>query len=218
MIDVVMPNNNEAELVNMAKELGYDSLCFLYEKTVKRRKYDIPVYYGILVEGFDEVRRFRKERDLIFVKSGDKDREIIEKSKVDAIFDLEDNKLKDRTHFRSSGLDHVMARFCHEKEKTVVVNFKTLLAAGLLRRAVLIGRIMQNIRLMRKYGFNMTIVSFAKSVKEMRSAHDFHSLLVSLGMHPSEAKKGMGALERIAKKNIFRRSERYIAEGVEYVD
>lgn len=31
MLDIVFPKNNEEEFIDMAKKLGYLSLCFVYE-------------------------------------------------------------------------------------------------------------------------------------------------------------------------------------------
>ena len=50
------------------------------------------------------------------------------------------------------------------------------------------GRIMQNIRLCRKYNVSMVFASFAEAKWEMRSAKDLMSFAVLLGMTPKEAK------------------------------
>jgi len=107
--------------------------------------------------------------------------------RVDIIFNLETGKMKDFMHHRASGLNDVFAKQAKANKISICFNI------GLLKsnKDVILGRMMQNVRICRKYKINMILSSFATNEYEMKGTSDIKSLGVILGMHPSEAKKAL---------------------------
>ena len=133
----------------------------------------------------------QKKVDLVITKSSDNDRRIIEKTNADLIFDFEEKAKKDFIHHRNSGLNQVLCKLLREKDKIVCFNFNTVLKSKGMLRAQLIGRMMQNIRLCRKYNVKTIIASFAEKPYDIRSCPDLKSVFISLRMHPKEAKDSL---------------------------
>ena len=111
------------------------------------------------------------------VKSSERDRNLIEKKQVDGIYDFELNEFKDKTHYRESGINQVIAKLMSTNKVEYIINFQTLLKANPLRRANIFGRIMQNLRICKKYKVKVGIYSFASNPMELRNPKDMEALL-----------------------------------------
>jgi len=188
--DIVFPKNNEQEFIKLAETLGYDELVFVHsdEKKFYNKKGKLKITNALLCDP-KKVQSCRKKADLILVQSSTDDRFVIEKSKADLVFGFEAIAAKDKTHQRVSGLNHILCRFAAQTNKKLGFDFNMLLNAR--NKAILIGRMKQNIKLCRKYKVKTVIASFAKTPLEMRSPNDLQSFFVKLGMHPAEAKKSL---------------------------
>ncbi len=199
-IDIVFPNNNEDEFIALTPKLGYNALCFSYKfdrnkidkykESIKNKqsKTKLKLYLGILAD-FNEINKAKKHADLVLVQNSEKNREVLEKSKADILFDLETQNRRDFIHHRASGLNQVLCKLANANKKTIAFSFNSILNSK--NRAQLLGRISQNIRLCRKYKVKTLISSFAKNPFEMRSVYDLINLFVVLGMHPREAKDSL---------------------------
>lgn len=202
--DVVFPNNNEDEFISIATKLGYNALCFVYEfdrnkidkykELIKNEqsKTKLKLYLGFLVY-FNEINKAEKHAELILVQNSEKNREVLEKSKADLLFDLETQNKRDFIHHRASGLNHVLCNLANKNKKIIGFSFNSILNSK--NRWQLLGRISQNIKLCRKYKVKTLIASFARNPFKMRSVSDLISLFVALGMHQKEAKDSL--------RNIF---------------
>jgi RNase P/RNase MRP subunit p30 len=151
------------------------------------------------------------------VESSDSDREVLESGRADMIFNLENQKRQDFLHHRNSGVNHIHAKLASDNTVTLGFSFTNILQEK-KRRARLIGRIMQNIRLARKFKTKTVFASFAKSPYAMRAWRDMISALQVFGMTPESAKKSLEETARISEKNRKQKSENYIAEGIRIVD
>ena len=58
-------------------------------------------------------------------------------------------------------------------------------------RGQILGRMMQNVKICRKYKTKMIVFSFAENKKEMRDVKDLISFGRVIGMTPGEAKKSV---------------------------
>jgi len=116
-------------------------------------------------------------------------RNFFESKKTDIITSLETSLTKDKTHFKDSGLNHVLCKLAKKNNIAIAFNFNNILNAK--KQYIILGRIRQNIMLCRKYKIPMIIVSFANTSFEMRNPKDFISLGISLGMNPIEAKNAV---------------------------
>ena len=189
MIDFVFPDGNEEKFIEMAARLGYDSLCFVYDKETDVSRYKnskIKIYYGIIHKN-----KYKIKPDFVLASSSEADRGLIEQRKANIIFGFEESFKKDKMHQRFSGLNHVLAQLMHDKNVAYGINFNTILKSGPAVKAVILGRIRQNIALMRKYRLKTALASLANDPFEMRSPHDLASFAVSLGMHPKEARDSL---------------------------
>ena len=91
-------------------------------------------------------------------------------------------------------------KFAKENRVIIGINFSDILNSSGVERANILGRIMQNIRLCRKYKVDMLTASFATDPFEMRSAKDLLSFNISLGMEPGVSKRALTIASSLSKK------------------
>ncbi len=190
MIDFVFPQNNEKEFIEIAKKLGYGSLCLVYSlKSFKPKKIksDLRIKYGVLVEE-KNLRKFNKpkEVDFVLVKCNDNTRRVIEKNKDLIVFGFDEDNKKDLIHQRRSGLNHIICNLAAKNNIKIGFSFSSLLNVNEKKRNILIGRIVSNIKLCRKYKTKIVIGSFTSKPYEMRALNDLVALFSTLKLHPSE--------------------------------
>ncbi len=170
MKDYVISNGNEKEFVEMAEKLGYSELVFVSDSP-KNIKSKIKI-------------SFTKS---VFKSNILKDRNLIESKKASLIYEFEQDKMKDKSHFRSSGMNHVLANLMKEKKVSYGISFSQILNASKEVKALLIGRIVQNILLCRKYKVPVVVASFARNPHEMRDSRDLIALARTLGLNDYKA-------------------------------
>jgi hypothetical protein len=171
MKDYVIANGNEKDFIEMAERLGYSELIFI---------------------GNADVTRFKSKLKLssskrIFKSNPEKDRSLIESKKAEMIFEFEQEKRKDPMHFRSSGMNHVLANLMKEKNVAYGLSFSSVLNASREERARILGRMMQNLRFCRKYKVKTVVASFARNPHEMRDHKDLVAFAKTLGLHDYKA-------------------------------
>jgi len=226
MIDLVFPQKNEKKFIKIAERLGYKGLCFVYNfssditsKTLLikdlQKTTAVRLFLG-LQAAQKNIQKAKKLSDFVLVKSvPEQDQHTLEKLKPDILFDLELSLKKDHLHFRNSGLNQVLCSLANKHNVTVGFSFSSMLYSK--NKPQLFGRIMQNIKLCRKYKVKTVFASFAQKPMEMRAAHDLIAFAVVLGMHPSEAKASLNNGLDIIKQNQKRKSPSYISEDIEIV-
>lgn len=212
MIDIVMPKNNEEMLIKMAERLGYAGLCFFYERIDSGK-------VGI-VEKLQKKTKLRlsigsfSSSDVVFGDISARDAEELAKSNhVDVLVGFESLGMKDRFNQRSSGLDPVLCKLMSEKKKVYCIDFGRILSLDKNSRAVVFGRIRQNLMLCRKYKIKVAIASFASEPLKMRNPLDLSSLLAALGH--DEGKRPLEVIEERAIFNRKKREGKIVMEGVE---
>ena len=182
-LDVVIPNKNEMEFIEMAKKLRYKKLIFLYESEkdfFQTTDLKIEIVNGIICKGEDV---FKYKSKGIFVAldalelGKERIRKAFEKFKPNLIFNLEELEAKDPLHFRAAGLDEPSAKLAAENAILIAFNFSNFLNAPAEKRALLLGRLAQNARLCRKYRANYFIATFAREPLEMRNPRDLACFL-----------------------------------------
>ncbi|MEK6952336.1 MAG: RNase P subunit p30 family protein [Nanoarchaeota archaeon] len=135
--------------------------------------------------------RFYTFKDFKIEVGGDdnKNRKIVENKKVDIFLSPEKTRTKDFMHSRDSGLNQVLCKLARKNEITVGFNFNDILKSR--NRSLILGKMIQNVELCRKYNVKMVILSGAKNRYELRSAKDLVSFGRVIGMTPGEAKKAL---------------------------
>lgn len=169
-IDYVVPNKNEQEFIDMAIELGYKELVFLYNlKDFKITKFDtkLKIDFGIICNS-NEIAKAKNKSKIVVVKCNDNVRQIIEKS-PSLIYGMEDHNNSDFIHHKNSGLNQVLAKLMATKKVSYAVNFNDLIKGD---RVKLFSRIKFNIKLCKKYKVNIIIASFANNSYKMKGKKD----------------------------------------------
>lgn len=164
--DYVIASGNEKEFVLMAERLGYSELVFIGNADVIKLKSKLKLSCSKRIYRSD----FKKDRNLI------------ESKKADLIYDFEQASKKDSMHFRSSGLNQVLLKLMKEKNVSYGLNFSQVLNASKQEQPKIIGRIMQNIRLCRKYKVPVVVGSFASNPFQMRDYKDLMAFARTLGL------------------------------------
>ncbi len=109
--------------------------------------------------------------------------------KTDILVNVEKYRGKDSFHYRNSGLTHSVCMLAKKNRVAIGFSFSDILQSK--QRALLLGKMMQNIRLCRKYHLQMVFASFARNKHEMRDPKDMVAFARVLGMSPGEAKEAL---------------------------
>lgn len=192
--DIVFPDRNEKEFLEIAEKLGFEALVFVYDNPNKIPQ-KLPASKlktkTALLAKEKEIQKPRNKAELILYKSTGNDRWVFEKSEADIIFGLEEAQKKDFMHHRASGLNQVLCRIASKKGKIIAIPFSAILSSKGMLRAQLIGKMMQNVRFCRKFKVMTALASFAKTPYQMRAPAELTAFGITLGMHPKEAKDSL---------------------------
>lgn len=189
--DIVLACGNEPEFAAMAQKLGYSTLVFAYSHLDELysaplvRAVDIQIQRALFISSSKKsdvvqmITKAQHENILCLVKAQHEafNRFIVEKTDADSLVDVEYVHKKDHLHFRRSGLDQVMCQLAAKNKKSILSSFSQLLRSD---KPLILGRIMQNTHLCRKYGVDYSLVSFAQHPFEMKGAHDMKALMTLL--------------------------------------
>ena len=197
--DIVIPKNNETEFIEIAAKLGIRKLYFLYEfddynndsvnkklGLVKDHK-DINVEIGLIVDQKNLSKASKFSKSLV-VKSSEHDRFFIESKKVKLIYGFEEAGKKDYMQQRASGLNHVLCELINKNNVVIGFSYGSILSVPQTIISMIIGRMMQNIRLCKKYKCNFVISSFSDNPMHLRSPHDILSFFKMLGLNDKNFK------------------------------
>jgi RNase P/RNase MRP subunit p30 len=155
------------EVLSLSEELGFSKTLFLNK--------DI-----CLVEGRDkkkvlkEIKEGKKKNLFVVVKPESEEvlRFVLEKTSADMVFGQELINHSDSVHFRRGGLDQIICKIAVEKNKTIGFSFRDILESGGLERSKLMGRIIFNAKLCRKYGVKVFLSNFSEDKWEMRGVYE----------------------------------------------
>lgn len=175
MFDVVMPNGNEEDFIDTALSLGYSQICFLVEDsryvyTSKR----ITIKKALLVKSVNQISKSKKNFDFVFANA---ERKFFE-SKVDYIINAELFDRKDSFHYKRTALNQVHAKLAKANNLSVVFSFNNILTN---RRIQTLGRMFQNMVLVKKYRLQSDAFSLSKDPMNMKSRNILDALLRVLG-------------------------------------
>ncbi|MBS3114580.1 hypothetical protein J4448_05755 [Candidatus Woesearchaeota archaeon] len=191
--DIIIPKNNEDEFIELAARLGYKKLHFLYNfddyykgkiqkklESIENKKINLQIGFTINQKNINKALQQSK---LLVAKSSDKDRFFIESKKIKLIYGFEEVHKKDYMHQRASGLNHIICELASKNNVAIGFSYGLLLNKDLIFTSILIGRMMQNIKLCVKYKCNMAIASFSNNPMHLRSPYDVLSLFKVLGLN-----------------------------------
>jgi len=135
---------------------------------------------------------------------------------VDIIGSPEAHDEKDFMHQMNSGIDLVIARACAEKGIAIEFCFANVLNSFGRRRAQIMARMMQNVKLCRLAGCSMVISSGARDKWAARAPRDLMAFGVLIGMTLTEAREAIsGNPSRILERSRARNDPNVILKGLE---
>lgn len=140
--------------------------------SVYAKKFGFEKFYPVSFACFDDLRKIKK--DLIFVKADKNNlRKIFENDKVDVVVGLESVFKDDNLHYRNSGLNQVLCKLANKNKISVGFSFADVLNGK--DRSKVIGRMIQNVSLCRKYKLNIVLGSFAEDNYGLRLRKDLEA-------------------------------------------
>ena len=138
--------------------------------------------------GFSRFYRF-DDFKIVIGKDDKKNRTAVENKNVDILMSPEKNRELDFMHSRDSGLNQVLCKLAKKNNIAIGFNFNDVLKGK--NKRYIIGKMMQNVKLCRKYKVKMVLVSGANNEYELRGAQDLASFGRVIGMTPGDVKKAL---------------------------
>ncbi len=185
--DICFPKGNEREFVEIARRLGTKSLVFVYyfndQKSLEEKKKEVQAFadfridVGVLVDE-KNINKIHVNDEFVFSKNPSKS--LIENKKTYILYDFETGEKPDFLHHRNSGLNQVLCELIKKKEKMVGISFSIILNAQ--KQGIMLGRMAQNARFLRKYKLDKVVASFASTPYELRAEHEIRSFEKILGL------------------------------------
>jgi ribonuclease P/MRP protein subunit RPP1 len=134
-------------------------------------------------DNFDKARKLIKEnpeKNIIFFSNDDElNRKILEKEKISILL-LSQKGRKDFHRQRNSGLNQVMAKLAKKNDVAVGINLDEIIISEGKKKAEILARIIQNIRICNKNRLKMKFIALDKNNE--RNIFDLKSLGLVLGM------------------------------------
>ena len=133
-----------------------------------------------------------KKLPIVILGSNDEiNRMALEDKRVDMLLNPEETRRKDFMKWRNSGLNNVLCKLASQNDIKIGISFSSLNKLSPESKASRLGKIMQNIRLCRKYKTKMILATFAESEDDLLSSYEMKSLGLTLGMTPSQTNESL---------------------------
>lgn len=175
----------DKNIEKIAKDKGYSNIFFIKEiNSTDNREYLENDSYNSCLINIDNLETLRRAIDkaenkfyFIFILGLDDqiNRVALENRKVTGLVSPEFNRKFDYTHYRNSGLNHVLVKIAKENKKMIIQDISFIQGAPDKKiKAQILGKILQNYKLARKFKLNeLFILTFiAESEKEIQKFAD----------------------------------------------
>jgi len=171
----------------LKKELSNSSLIYVNLIETKNTK--------------DLRKKIESSGGLIVIKGANDDinRAALENRRTDILLNPENESEKDFIHFRNSGLNQVLCKLANKNKTAIGFSFSILMNSE--KKELVLGRMMQNVFLCRKYKVKMVLGSFAKKENEIKNEKELMSFGKVIGMNGKEIKEGLNFRKK--EKNIM---------------
>jgi len=126
----------------------------------------------------------RKSEGLVVVMGGNEviNRMAVENKKVNVLLSPEKNYKKDFLLSKNSGLNQVLCKLAKTNNVAIGFDFSYILNSQDNKKINILGRMMQNVKLCKKYKLKMIFSSFANSEYDLRSDSIMSSFSKILGV------------------------------------
>jgi RNase P/RNase MRP subunit p30 len=133
-----------------------------------------------------EIDKLHREKKKVIVLGKDIEfnRKILENKKVNVLLINHKGK-KDKLRQRDSGLNQVLCKIARDNKIKIGFDFSELESISGKERALILSRLIQNVRLCRKYKTDFLLISNKKDKNSL------FSLLLTLGCDTKTAKKSL---------------------------
>lgn len=160
------------------------------------------IYVSLIEAGnVNELRKkINSANGLVVVKGFNEEtnRAALENRRTDILLSPENEKERDFVHYRNSGLNQVLCKLANKNKIAIGFNFNYLMNSE--ARELVLGRMMQNVFLCRKYKIKIVLGSFAKKENEIKNEKELMSFGKVIGMNGKEIKEGLNFRKK--EKNI----------------
>jgi ribonuclease P/MRP protein subunit RPP1 len=149
----------------------------------------------------NELRKKINSANGLVVVNGSNDdlnRAALENRRTDILLGPENERERDFIHFRNSGLNQVLCKLANKNKIAIGFSFSDLMNSD--TKELVLGRIMQNVFLCRKYKVKMVLGSFARKENEIKNEKELMSFGNIIGMNGKEVKEGLNFKKK--EKNI----------------
>ncbi len=158
----------EEALSSLSTSLGFSNTFFRgtdFEIVLANSSQDLLV----------KAKALKQKKKLVFYKPTSEDllRFALEKAPIDGVILVEEIHPTNSVHFIRGGLDQVLCTIAAANGKAVVFSFSSVLNSP--ARAKLLGRMIFNFSLCRKYGVKTIFSNFSQEKMEMRSSADLQA-------------------------------------------
>ncbi|MBW2998126.1 hypothetical protein KY321_01185, partial [Candidatus Woesearchaeota archaeon] len=100
---------------------------------------------------------------------------VLEKKKIDLIFNLEYSNYRDFIYYRNSGFNQVLAKIC--KKRDIVMGFSFSKFKSARNKYQILGRLQQNFLICKKYDVKTKVASLSKKQEDDVVLKSFTRLL-----------------------------------------
>lgn len=140
-------------------------------------KKDLKDYDGILIknQNIDVMRRIIDKsqnsfKNIMILGMNDEiNRACLEHKKTSSLLSPEFNRAKDYINYRNSGLNQVLCKIAKENNKEIIENLSDLQGEK-KNQSLILGKMLQNARLCKRYGVKFLIAIITKNEKEFLSS------------------------------------------------
>lgn len=159
-------------------------------------KKDLVDSEGYFIDNDDEkeIRKivdvFRGKNKILAVQAygNSLNRRILETMKVNYLVFPEKIGKRDNVKQRDSGINHVTAKIAKEKGIVFLINYSEIRKLEGKQRALILARVVQNLKICSKAGAEIKIASLATIPKEISDKKEMQEFLLSLGASTKQAK------------------------------
>lgn len=171
---LLMPES--PELLALSQKLGFTKTFFLEKDFVLLASSNKK-------ELLAKIQEAKKKKMLVILQPKNEDllRFALEKTSAEMIIGQELLNKEDSLHFPRGGLDQVTCKIAAVKGKIIGFSFREILEAEGSERSKLMGRMLFNLKLCRKYKLKVFFGNFSNNIWEMRSFHDLKAFFEILG-------------------------------------
>ena len=175
---------------------------FVLKKELERA--DLTYLDLITVTKPNLIRRIGYSNKILAVKSSNDEvsRSALENKNIDILLSSELSNQKDFIHFRNSGLNQVLCKIAKKNNVALGFSFSDLINSE--KKELILGRMIQNVSLCKKYKVRMVLGSFANKDIEIKNRSELMSFGKILGMNGNEINHALNFKKKEEKVKILK--------------